>query len=170
VDDLIEEWQRRAQQAAEKHDRHACKHAVQEVTPTNEEAQALYSLYDEHKADIEDWCREALAKAQGEDAPPLELQDLMVEAYVLFQRSLVRYDSGKSSLRTYLQHDLRGRIRDYLKAMSEDRRPRTESKREDRSAIAPHFDVPSIYAELVEEGRVSRTAGRLWRRASPKMG
>lgn len=167
MNEHIEQWQERAQAAAEEFERHACKRAVQEVTPTDREARELYELYSQHESDIEKWCETALAKAQGEDAPPASLEDLVSESFILFQRSLVRYNPEEASLRTFLQHDLRGRIRDYLTAISEQSRPRSESKRRDRGAIAPGFDVPSIYSELVEEGRVSRAAERLWRRASP---
>jgi DNA-directed RNA polymerase specialized sigma subunit len=150
------DWQRRARQKAEQHSRHQCKKAVQETTPTDKEAEALFALYRKHKDDIKHWCRQALSKAQG---TTLTLDDVMAEAYILFQRSLVRYDEEKAGLRTYLQHDLRGRIRDYLEAVTEEQGEQEEP--EDR-VVAPGFDLVEIYEELIDEGRVSEEAEELW--------
>jgi RNA polymerase sigma factor (sigma-70 family) len=142
---------------------------VKQVTPTDSEARALYELYSQHEEDIESWCKSALTKAQGEDAPPVGLEDLMAESYVLFQRSLVRFDPEQSSLRTYLQHDLRGRIRDYLRSMSGERKEREESH-PDRAAVAPKFHLPELYEELVDDGRVPAEAARIYSRLHPEKG
>jgi DNA-directed RNA polymerase specialized sigma24 family protein len=169
VNDLIEQWQTRAQREADLHARHACKRAVKKVTPTDEEARALYELYAEHESDIREWCKDALTKAQGEDAPPVGLEDLMAESYVLFQRSLVRYDPEQSSLRTYLQHDLRGRIRDYLRSVSRQTAER-EEQRPDEASAAPKFHLDELYAELVDEGRVPAEVARIYKRLHPEKG
>lgn len=167
MNELIESWQARAREEAKKHSRHELKKAVQNTTPTDEEARALYDLYAENKDDIVQWCENALAKAQGEDAPPIRLEDVVSEAYVLFQRSLVRFETQEAGLRTYLQHNLRGRIRDYLSSMSEERRERSETKQENRSAIAPGFDLAAVYSGLVDEGKVPAEAADLYNRLHP---
>ncbi|MCS4087289.1 hypothetical protein GGQ10_002115 [Salinibacter ruber] len=167
MNDQVKKWQARAREEAQKHSRHELKKAVQNTTPTDEEARALYELYAEHESDIREWCKNALAKAQGEDAPPVGLEDVMAEAYILTQRSLVRFEPEEAGLRTYLQHDLRGRIRDYLSSMSEERRERSETKQESRSAIAPGFDLAAVYSGLVDEGKVPAEAADLYNRLHP---
>lgn len=168
MNEHIEQWQTRARREAERHDHHACKRAVQETTPTDEQARSLHKLFAEHREDIRHWCKTALDKIEGQDRPSVDIEDLMAEAYILMQRSLVRYDPEKAGLRTFLQHDLRGRIRDYLRSVSHESVAGTERpEREDREPIAPGFDIPQIYRELVQEGRVSPAAARLWRQAHP---
>lgn len=164
MNDPIKEWQRRARKEAEHYDHHSLKKAVQSVTPTDQEARTIHALYTEHEEDIEHWCEEALAKArQASDTPPVE--DLKGEAYILFQRALIRYEEEKASLRTYLRHTLPGMIRDYLRSTSHE--TREEEPQPDRTGTAPEFDLPGLYSELVEEEKVPAQAANLFRCLHP---
>lgn len=162
--DRISDWQARAQQEAEQHDHASTKKAVQNCPPTDSEAGALYQLFASKAETVYHVAREELEHASETNA--LTLEDILQEAYVLYQRSMVRYDPERGTLKNYLAHALRQRIRDYIEkhsaTTSED-----ESEVTDTEAVAPGFSIPALYNELKEEGRVADTAEQLHDRITP---
>lgn len=154
----IEAWQRRAQKEAEEHSYASTKKAVEEEPPTGDEARALYHLYARHAETIYHVCQQELERASETDA--LTLEDVLQEAYPRFMRAMVSYDRERGELKMYLAHALRQRIKDYVKANREETDD-SEQEQPDDSPIAPGFDIPRLYDEMVEEGRVPRKAERL---------
>jgi hypothetical protein len=120
-------------------------------------------LYDHHSDVIAELCQQAHAKARtGTYQPTLQLEDMVQEAYILFQRVLVSYHQDKD-LEDHLRSALPQRIKRYLQSRSEelDDRPRREgdrqpvrNRRESRS-FAPGYDIPAITAELIQSGRLA---------------
>jgi len=162
--DRISDWQARAQKEAEQHSHASTKKAVQNETPTDFEAGALYQLFALRAETVYHVAREELEHASETNA--LTLEDALQEAYVLFQRAMVQYDPKRGPLDLYLAHALKQRIRDYVEkhsaTTSED-----ESEVADTEAVAPGFSIPALYNELKEEGRVADAAEQLHDRITP---
>ena len=169
----LSDWQVRARTAAEDHDHNETKRAVNEVEMTKPEREAAGHLFSLMENTIHEVCSHALKKTrQAPTQPPLELQDVLQESYILFLRALVHFDPEKGSLRTYLLHALRSRVTDYLRSKSHEIDDRREEDREplpSRSSL-PGFDVPKIVDEMVEDGQLSSTEQeqkrieRMWER------
>jgi len=175
--DKLRSWQRRAQAAADDASHNGTKQAVEETTMTDAEREAAGQLFSALEDTIFRVCEHSYRKAiesEGEK-PAVELEDVLQETYVLFLRSLVRYDPEKSDLQTYLLHALRRRVEVYLRSRSErrqedDRPPVRNSERfqghstQDGKGpeidILSGFDVIEIVNELVEEGHLD--GGELW--------
>jgi len=164
----IEDWQKRARAVANNEGRHATKTAVQECPPTDAEARALHTIYAIEADTVYHICREAYSaymQSSHAQEPHLSLDDVLVEAYPLYLRAMVRYQ-GTRPLEKHLLVALRNRVRDYLESkLSVPDDPDGRPELEDRDPVAPGFDLVEIYAELVEEGQVSDRARELWREA-----
>jgi hypothetical protein len=163
--DRISDWQTRAQQEAEQHSHASTKKAVRECPPTDSEAGALYQLFALRAETVYHVAREELERASEVDA--LELQDVLQEAYVLYQRSMVQYDPERGTLKNYLAHALRQRIKGYIQRHSATTSEDGESEVADGAAVAPGFSIPALYEELKEEGRVAAEAEELHNRITP---
>jgi len=166
----IESWKTRAQAAAAEHNHNQTKKALRDEPPTDAEAGAIYSLYAKHAETVFHVVRKvhnAYSRSGHADEPTVSLEDTLQEAYVLFQRALVAYE-GERDLERHLRRAFRDRVQGYLDTRltaSED--VEDEPKRTGRGAAAG-FSIPTLYAELVNEGKVEEEAARLFDSIHPK--
>jgi len=171
--ETIRYWQKRAQEVADQESRWQTKIAVQKVKPHPKEAQAIYKLFAINARTIYFVCRDAWESytySEHRDEPHMTLEDLLSEAYILWQRSLVRYDGdGDRSLTRLVRGGLRDRVRDFLEtklSIPDD----PESRREigDTAPAAPTFRMADLYQDLVDNGVVSEIARKLWNDLNPE--
>jgi hypothetical protein len=169
--DAIKAWQEEARTVADEAGRHGTKKAVQECPPSDEAARALFEAFAIEAEVVFHVCREAYqayTDSGHEDEPHLSLEDLLQEAYVLFQRSMVRFQ-GERTLERHVRRPFRDRVRAYLDAqLSTYDDPENRPAVEDQAAFAPGYDMAGIYDELREEDRLPKRADRLWREAYPQ--
>jgi hypothetical protein len=156
-------WLDKAKEEARRHGRHnRTMKAVQNTALSTREREAMSFLYDYYSPVIAELCQQAYSKARtGTYQPTLELEDLVQEAFILFQRVLVAYDGG--DLEDHLRSALPQRVKRYLQSRSEelDDRPRREedrqpvrNRRESRS-FAPGYDLSAITDNLIKSGRLA---------------
>lgn len=158
--DKIKGWQKRAQKEAEKHDSCALKRAVKNVVPDREERQALYELFQEHKDYIDYLCLQVLPNKSR-----LTVKDLQQEAYILFQRSMVRYDENESSLTTWLGLDLKGLLFKYVKRHDMETVGENQEKYVgSHNDFNPSLSIPKIYEELIDEGKINDDVAEMYNR------
>lgn len=163
----ISDWQSRARAAANDHSRHQTKKALRDEPPRDSEAGAIYQLYAMHSDTIWHVCHEELSKASQTEA--ITIEDVLAEAYVLFQRALIQYDQDRGKLKTYLGRALRRRVQIYIDGHSHETTESDDREEEDKG-FAPGFNLGEIYQELVDEGRVSTDAQELFEKHAPSAG
>lgn len=162
----LEDWQAQAQAVAEEASRHGNKAAVQQVTPGPAAAEALYALFARHAEDIWHVCREIhhrYVQSSHADEPGLALEDLLQEAYPLFQRAMVQAD-GKYAMLNRLE----ARMADYVRSQlitHDDPEARGEVASEPASV---EVDLVAMYDRLSEQGRVPGEAAQLWEQIKPE--
>lgn len=165
----IELWQERAQEVADNCTHNELKTAVCEVPPTDDEAQALYELYAlwaESIYAITMHTHQSHAQNGAADEPVASPHDLIQESYVLFQRAMVR-----STTKEKMTSRLRARMAEHVRTqLTVEDDPDNRHAVEDREAIAPGYNLPQLYDELHDEGRLSRRAEKLWERLHPEGG
>lgn len=125
-----------------------------------EAARDAHRLYQQHRAEIKEICRHAYEKTtRSSEQPPLDLEDVLQESYLLFLRCLVRYDPEQGGMDTYLRHALRSRVTDYLRSRSTRQAEPEESRSRGQAA---EVDVVDEVRTLIDEGRLD--GGALWDR------
>jgi hypothetical protein len=163
----IKGWQRDAQEVASKASYHQLKKAVQEVPPNDLEAQYLFKLYALWADAIYGICVHTYrthSHNAAADEPVVSLKDLLQESYILFQRAMVR-----STTKEKMRSRLRARMAEHVRTqMTVEDDPEERTPEEATDAIAPGFDLPEIYQELVDENRVSQESAKIWRRLKPE--
>lgn len=163
----ISDWQARAQAVAAEASRNSTKKAVEECPPEGDEARAIYHLYAMHAETIWHVCNAALEQTSETDA--VELEDVLQESYPLFQRALVSYDPDKGPLYLYLANALKRRVQIYLNSQSHETTD-DEAEVEDEGRVAPGYNLPELYSELVDEGSVPAEAVSIFDRLHPDRG
>ncbi|AFH22439.1 hypothetical protein OSG_eHP25_00090 [environmental Halophage eHP-25] len=160
----LDDWFSEVKEKKSQYRRHQAKKAVREMNPSESEADSLYSLFALHAETIYYACKKGLqsyTKSGYEDAPGIELKDVLQEAYILFLRSLAGYDRNGASLDNYLENDLPGRIRDYLRTQL-----RVPDEPENRNPVSEdtfggvNVSIPGVYDDVV--GYLSEDAQELW--------
>lgn len=160
--ETIEGWQERAQEVA---DKSGTEEAIEKCPPSDEEARAIYQLFSVHAETIFHVCKTVLEKTPEVEA--LELEDVLQEAYPLFQRVLIRYERERGDLQLYLANALKAYVKRWVGGMQHET-AEEEATVEDRSKVAPGFDIPRLYNELREEDRLPRKAEELYDKLHPK--
>lgn len=160
----ISDWQERAQAVAAEASHNSTKRAVEECPPEGDEARAIYHLFALHAETIWHVCNTALEQTAETDA--VSLEDVLQEAYPLFQRCLVSYDPDRGPLDLYLANALKRRVQIYLGSASHETTD-DEQEVEDEGRVAPGYDLPALYDELVEDGRVPESAVEVYDRLHP---
>jgi len=167
--DRISDWQARARAEADKHNTHQNKRAVQNCPPSDAEAGALFCLFATWADRVYGIAKHTLqshSETGHTDEPGLELEDLLQEGYILFQRAMVRAESENE-----MASRLRARMAEYCKSQLVERDdPDDRSPVGDDHEVAPGFSIPALYNELKEEDRLPRRAERLWDQLRPDAG
>lgn len=162
----LESWQVQARRVAEEASRHGNKQAVQEVVPGPAAAEALYGLFARHAEDIWHVCREIhnqYVQSSHADEPSLSLEDLLQEAYPLYQRAMVQAE-GKYEMLNRLEARMAEYVRSQL-VTRDDPEARPEVASEPASA---EVDLVAMYDCLCDEDRVPDEAADLWDRIKPE--
>lgn len=150
---------------ADEANRSGTKIALEECPPSDEEARALFALFAIEADTVYFACKDAMERTPQVQA--LDLDDVLSESYVLFLRSMVRYDRERGELAPYLGHALRVRVKAYVKSMQHETSDEEDMEVEDVSRVAPGFDIPELYQELKDEGRLPSRAQELWDQLAP---
>lgn len=164
--DRIEEWQERAAAVADEHAQNQTKRAVQECPPGDVAAGALFGLFARHAETIWHVCNEQMERASEVEA--LTLEDVLMEAYPLYIRAMVRYDPARGPLDLYLASALSRRVQIYIASHAhESAEEGAETEVEDAETIAPGYNIPELYEELIAEGAVPERAAEVYDRLHP---
>lgn len=162
----FEQWQREARAVADVASRHSNKKAVEEVTPGPAAAEALYGLFAKHAEDIWHTCREIHTKyvqSSHADEPGLSLDDLLQEAYPIFQRAMVRAE-GKYQMLNRLE----ARMADYVRSQLVTHDDPGSRRDIEGSTAAADVDLVAMYDDLCTQNDVPDEAADLWEEIKPE--
>ena len=160
--DAIKDWQEEAQALGYRY--HKNKRALEDCPPPPDVQDALYALFAIWSPHIHYHCRLALEShthSTAADEPALQLDDLLQDAWTLFLRAMV-----PSTTRDEAMGRLRARLAEHVRThLVLDDDPEQRDPVPSADYAAPGFNVPRLYDELRQEGRLSNRAEQLWDRA-----